>query len=126
MTRGRAPDGRAWNTMPEAERFLLHIDSTGGPDACWPWLSDRTTGGYPKMNGRYVHRLVAGAQRGQVVRHTCDNPPCVNPAHLLVGTQADNTADMIEKGRSSLIWQTRRARYGPTGHRGPYRKKGTR
>lgn len=42
---------------------------------------------------------------GEVVRHTCDNPPCVAPEHLIVGSQRDNVADMIERGRH-------RARYG--------------
>lgn len=36
---------------------------------------------------------------GLLVRHTCDNPPCCNPAHLITGTQAQNTADMMERGR---------------------------
>ena len=36
---------------------------------------------------------------GKIIRHTCDNPPCVNPEHLLVGTHKENTNDMIERGR---------------------------
>lgn len=37
---------------------------------------------------------------GLVVRHTCDNPPCVEPSHLILGTQADNVADAVERGRT--------------------------
>lgn len=37
---------------------------------------------------------------GMVTRHTCDNPPCCNPAHLIEGTQAQNLADMVARGRS--------------------------
>jgi hypothetical protein len=42
---------------------------------------------------------------GQVIRHTCDNPPCVNPLHLMVGTQRDNSQDMAQRGRASR-WQS--------------------
>jgi len=37
---------------------------------------------------------------GWIVRHSCDNPPCVNPDHLLIGTSADNTQDMLDRGRA--------------------------
>lgn len=58
------------------------------------------------LNGRQMtaHRAAYTMYNGpveadQVVRHTCDNPPCVNPAHLLVGTQKDNVNDARERGR---------------------------
>lgn len=49
------------------------------------------------------HRVVFFEANGywpEVVRHTCDNPRCINPAHLIAGTHADNSRDMVERGRS--------------------------
>ena len=60
----------------------------------------RTPGGYDTA---LVHRIVFHAIYGylpEVVRHRCDNPPCYNPAHLLPGTMADNSRDMVDRGRS--------------------------
>lgn len=76
---------------------------------CIEWTGYRCPKGYGqvKYEGKMekAHR-VAWAKangkpipRGRVVRHTCDNPPCVNPAHLKVGTQQDNVDDMISRGR---------------------------
>jgi len=52
----------------------------------------------------YAHRMVYlecfGKMDGPIVRHTCDNRKCVNPAHLVTGTKADNTRDMVLRGRS--------------------------
>jgi hypothetical protein len=62
------------------------------------------------VNGRlqYVHRLAWAKVNGPIppgvkIRHTCDNPPCINPAHLLAGSQADNVADMDARGRRQAL-----------------------
>ena len=50
---------------------------------------------------RIAYRLFKGAiPQGMVVMHTCDNPLCINPKHLKIGTHADNYSDMMEKGRN--------------------------
>ena len=92
------------------ERFWSKVDRSGGPDACWPWMAARNEHGYGVMRieGRNVraHRvsltLAAGkSDPGPSVKvlHSCDNPPCCNPAHLRYGTQGDNIRDAIERGR---------------------------
>lgn len=75
---------------------------------CWEWTGSRLPKGYGRLpfGGRYVyahvaaHRLFVGpVEQGEVVRHLCNNPPCVHPAHVVKGTYADNTQDMIQAGR---------------------------
>lgn len=77
--------------------------------ACQEWQGARTAGGYGvvRMRGRlwYAHRLAwtlgSGAiPHGLDVLHKCDNPPCITPAHLFLGTARDNGVDMARKGRS--------------------------
>lgn len=80
-----------------------------GSDDCWLWLA-HTKDGYGKIhdNGKspkYAHRVVyelkVGAiPEGLIVMHTCDTPGCCNPAHLRLGTHADNVRDKCEKGRA--------------------------
>ena len=95
----------------ELRAFRMRAPS-GAPDACWPWSGHRNDRGYGmlrvKRAGRWVDvrasRIAwfvdAGAAPGPLfVLHRCDNPPCVNPAHLFLGTVQDNTADMMQKGR---------------------------
>ncbi len=83
----------------------------GEPPAedCWVWRGSSFTSGYGqiKVGGRTirVHKLAyrifhGDLLDGAVVRHTCDNPPCVNPNHLIAGTVADNNRDRAERGRS--------------------------
>jgi hypothetical protein len=77
---------------------------------CWNWKAGCFSTGYPafKVNGKTVHgNRVAyflgngPLEKGKVVRHSCDNPKCVNPFHLLIGSHQDNMRDMVERGRSA-------------------------
>lgn len=82
-----------------------------GPSSCWNWSGYKKDFGHGqvKINGKAVatHRFAYELTHGpitpeQVVRHVvCDNPACCNPAHLDIGTHADNVADRVAKGRSA-------------------------
>jgi len=88
-------------------RFWSKVD-VRGPNDCWLWIGQMTHRGYGcfKLNGflKGAHRVafelsVGPIPDGMWVLHHCDCPRCVNPAHLFIGTAADNTADMMNKGR---------------------------
>ena len=90
--------------------FWSRVDKSGGPDACWPWTTSKDKHGYGRVweGKRYTrahrraHELENGAiPDGIIVCHSCDNPRCCNPAHLWLGTHADNAADRDTKGRSA-------------------------
>jgi hypothetical protein len=75
---------------------------------CWEWFLMQDEDGYGviRVDGRnrrahrVAHEVFKGPiPDGQLVRHSCDNPPCINPAHLLTGTQQDNSDDKMERGR---------------------------
>lgn len=110
------------STLP-ADRLARRLIKA--PSGCIEWTGYRSPAGYGKIRvggkGILAHRfaweLVNGPiPPGMCVCHRCDNPPCCNVAHLWLGTQADNNADMYAKGRSaSGDWQRART-HCPRGH----------
>jgi hypothetical protein len=80
------------------------VDKSG----CWVWAGCKDSAGYgvTRHEGRTVraHRRFFELHnrtlaKEEVVRHVCDNPPCVNPSHLLAGSAKDNTQDAVARGR---------------------------
>lgn len=72
---------------------------------CIEWKGAKNPAGYGitwwNNHWAYAHRAAANAQTGEVIRHLCDNPSCVNPAHLSKGTHKDNSQDMVNKSRQA-------------------------
>jgi len=106
------PNPLTWTTLPNmsAERFFALIariqkrTERGQADDCWPSSYSLETSGYPQLTVRgqkfRLHRVVhllfnSELTTGQIVRHRCGNPLCVNPEHLTKGSYLDNSHDEI-------------------------------
>ena len=99
--------------MKHEERFWARVRKG---DGCWEWAASRNACGYGTVNVRMGEQAVRLAHRlawvlvngpipdGLHVLHRCDNPPCCNPAHLFLGTHADNMRDAAEKGRTTILY----------------------
>ncbi len=94
-------------TLRDIRRFWKKV-AKGSPEECWPWTAYCNPMGYGKISWRGKPRIASRVSMEIAgfdipddlhVCHTCDNPPCVNPAHLFVGTRSDNMQDSIAKGR---------------------------
>lgn len=103
--------GATWAHVEPApsddERFEANVRRT---ETCWEWTGTRNDYGYGMFSvggvARRAHRLAweranaAEVPEGMCVLHRCDNPPCVNPDHLWLGTRGDNNRDCAAKGRA--------------------------
>lgn len=99
-------------SLPFVDRFWAKVDRSGD---CWVWTAYRNRNGYGQFwfnrSLHLAHRVSWILTNGSIpdglcVLHQCDNPPCVNPAHLWVGTQVENIADRDAKGRQNHAAKT--------------------
>jgi hypothetical protein len=107
---GWQPGARTATVEEFAEVFWERVDKSGD---CWLWLGRVAGKGYGQITSKWfkteiAHRIayeleVGPIPVGMLVCHHCDNRLCMRPSHLFVGTDRDNVADMLRKGRSTRV-----------------------
>jgi len=106
------PRGEPWTIS----RLLSY--AAPGRSGCLEWSRSRNVEGYGQLTIDYrrelTHRLswiLANSKEipaGRVICHRCDNPPCINPEHLFLGSYTENTIDMWRKNRHARFYRTRK------------------
>ncbi len=99
-------------TQDDLKRFWAKVDRRQ-PEECWPWTALKVNNGSGQEYGHFrykrkmvrAHRVSFSITKGPipfgaVIRHTCDNPLCCNPNHLISGTQKENVQDRYDRGRA--------------------------
>lgn len=99
----------AYTKKQRLERFWARVHKLAS--GCWEWMGCRDKAGYGQVRfagkARRAHRVAWFLTKGPIpkglcVLHKCDNPPCVNPEHLWLGTRPENSHDMTLKGRQAV------------------------
>ena len=92
--------------MKLTKKFWDKVEKT---QSCWIWKGAKSSFGYGrfKINGKLYspHRMIIGEEnipKGLFVCHKCDNPSCVNPTHLFIGSRSDNMKDALKKNRLNI------------------------
>jgi hypothetical protein len=105
-------------TEKDKERFWKYVEKGG---SCWNWTGTKDVNGYGVYSIKHVlyraHRASYFFKHGSIewdkmCCHSCDNPSCVNPDHLFLGSPKDNTQDMMRKGRWSIKSRASKDRHG--------------
>lgn len=96
-------------SLTNEDKIIDLLSNTEEVNGCKNWTRALNTDGYPTMYGnvkvhRLIYVLITGEDiSGKVVRHTCDNPLCINPDHLISGTVLDNIQDMVDRDRHHRV-----------------------